>query len=199
MSENKYQNGKIYRITDVGYNMCYIGSTIERLSQRMSKHRDSYKLYLDNGFGKTTVFNLFDQYGLKNCKIELIESYPCSSRDELNAREGQHIRQNDCVNIRLEGRTAKEYAEQRKPKRKEYYNQNKEEFANKSKAYREQNKTKVAEKQKQYYENNKEQLNEIIECACGGCYSKVHKSRHDKTLKHQKHLARQLGHEINPI
>ena len=39
MDTNRYQNGKIYKITDVGYNNCYIGSTTESLSQRMARHR----------------------------------------------------------------------------------------------------------------------------------------------------------------
>ena len=43
---NKYQNGKIYKIVDVGYNKCYIGSTCEALSQRMARHRSNYKRYL---------------------------------------------------------------------------------------------------------------------------------------------------------
>ena len=36
---NKYQNGKIYKITDIAYNKCYIGSTTEGLSLRMARHR----------------------------------------------------------------------------------------------------------------------------------------------------------------
>ena len=40
---NKYHNGKIYKVVDVGYNKCYIGSTTESLSQRMARHRSAYK------------------------------------------------------------------------------------------------------------------------------------------------------------
>ena len=40
---NRYENGKIYKITDVGYNKCYIGSTCESLSKRMERHRKQYK------------------------------------------------------------------------------------------------------------------------------------------------------------
>ena len=39
MENNRYQNGKIYKFVDNGYNKCYIGSTIEALSVRMAKHR----------------------------------------------------------------------------------------------------------------------------------------------------------------
>ena len=36
---NKYANGKIYKIVDNAYTGCYIGSTIQPLSSRMSTHR----------------------------------------------------------------------------------------------------------------------------------------------------------------
>jgi hypothetical protein len=42
---NRYENGKIYKIVDVGYNKCYIGSTCESLSKRMERHRKQYKEY----------------------------------------------------------------------------------------------------------------------------------------------------------
>ena len=35
---SKYQNGKIFKIVDVGYSRCYIGSPCEELSQRMARH-----------------------------------------------------------------------------------------------------------------------------------------------------------------
>ena len=39
--ENKYQRGKIYKIVDIGCTKCYIGSTIETLSNRMSGLRSA--------------------------------------------------------------------------------------------------------------------------------------------------------------
>jgi hypothetical protein len=106
-SQNKYQNGKIYKIVDHGYNKCYIGSTYNTLSKRMSKHRESYQRFLDGKCYKTSSYNLFDEFGLDNCKIELIESYPCNNREELNAREGYLIIQTLCVNKVVVGRTKK--------------------------------------------------------------------------------------------
>ena len=52
---NKYHNGKIYQITDIGYNKCYIGSTTEGLSLRMTRHRSCYKGFL-NGSNKFMFF-----------------------------------------------------------------------------------------------------------------------------------------------
>ena len=45
-NQNKYQNGKIYKIIDIGYNKCYIGSTCEELSMRMARHRSNFKRFL---------------------------------------------------------------------------------------------------------------------------------------------------------
>ena len=36
---NKYKNGKIYKIVDLAYTETYIGSTTVGLSSRMAQHR----------------------------------------------------------------------------------------------------------------------------------------------------------------
>ena len=53
---NRYENGKIYKIVDVGYNKMYIGSTCESLSKRMERHRASYKHYLKGKYNKARSF-----------------------------------------------------------------------------------------------------------------------------------------------
>ena len=60
---NKFQNAKIYKITDNGYNKCYIGSTCEELSQRMARHRIRYKSFLSGSSkGYIRSFDLFNDY-----------------------------------------------------------------------------------------------------------------------------------------
>ena len=39
---NRYENGKIYKLTDIGYNKAYVGSTCESLSKRIERHRAKY-------------------------------------------------------------------------------------------------------------------------------------------------------------
>jgi hypothetical protein len=41
--KNKYENGKIYKITDNAYTEQYIGSTVQPLSSRIASHRKKYK------------------------------------------------------------------------------------------------------------------------------------------------------------
>ena len=99
--DNKYQKGTIYKITDIGYNKCYIGSTCEKLCHRMARHRLSYKTFLNNNRKFMSSYELFKEYGIENCKIELIEYFPCDSLAELRKQEGEHIKNNECVNKRV--------------------------------------------------------------------------------------------------
>ena len=115
--ENKYQRGKIYKIVDVGYNKCYIGSTTEKLlSNRMSKHRNHYRNFKQDTANQLyyIVFELFDEFDLTNCKIELIENYPCNSKEELLSREGFYILNTECINKRVAGRTKQQYNYQKR-------------------------------------------------------------------------------------
>ena len=63
-----YQNGKIYKIEDVGGNMCYIGSaTKDFLRKLMVQHKCMYKKWqLDNTVSKYSVFNFFEAMGNEN-------------------------------------------------------------------------------------------------------------------------------------
>lgn len=97
MENNKYQNGKIYRITDIGYNKFYHGSTIDRLCNRMAKHRNLYKRCKEGKSHLYTHYSIFDEYGIDNCKIELLERFPCGGKEDLLKREGWYIENNDCI------------------------------------------------------------------------------------------------------
>ena len=162
-NQNKYQNGKIYQITDIGYNKCYIGSTTEELSQRMARHRTDYKRFL-NGSKKGHVrsYDLFNEYGIENCKIELLEYYKCDTLQELKRKEGEHIKSIDCVNRFVAGRTQQERYEDNKDKIKEYREQNKDKITEQKQLYRELNKDKIKEQRREYYQDNKEKVKERV-------------------------------------
>ena len=165
---NRYQNGQIYKIVDVGYNKCYIGSTTETLSQRMARHRGDYQSYLNNTHPNKSYTNsvkLFDEYGVENCKIEWVEDYPCFSRKELEAREGYHIlRDKSCLNRVVVGRTRKEHydthREHHLQQKKQHRLDNIEQYKEKDKKYHEENKEKRNEYSKKYYNENKEMFYE---------------------------------------
>jgi hypothetical protein len=155
-----YKNAKIYKITDIAYTKMYIGSTCQPLSKRFTNHKANYKAWKDGKRGKMTSFDLFDEFGIENCKIELIESFACNCKDELQKKEGDHIKNNDCVNKIIAGRTPKEYREANKEKISEYQKQYKEANKDKILEYREANKEKISEYKKQYIEANKDKISE---------------------------------------
>jgi hypothetical protein len=179
-----YENGKIYKIESHLGDKIYIGSTTKQyLSQRLEKHRYEYKFRNDRR-SQYTSFKLFDDYGAENCQIVLLETYPCSSRDELTAKEAQYIKSMTCVNIVVPGRTKSEYYACHKENRAKYVEQNKEKIREYHAKYIEQNKEKVKEQQKEYYRNNKERLSQPFNCECGCVINKDKKPRHQRTKKH---------------
>jgi hypothetical protein len=97
---------RFIKYVDIGYNKTYYGSTIQSLAMRIGNHRRNYYWHKNSNKGSnTSCYSIFDEYGIENCKIELVELYPCNSKEELEAREGYYIRNNDCVNKQIMGRT----------------------------------------------------------------------------------------------
>jgi hypothetical protein len=88
-----YSKGKIYKLWSPQGGEKYIGSTTETLARRKQTHK---RLNCSSKI-------LFEKYD--DVRIELIEEYPCKNKMELNRREGEHIRNNDCVNKSIAGRT----------------------------------------------------------------------------------------------
>ncbi len=107
---NKYQNGKIYTVRSHNHDKYYIGSTCIRLSQRLYTHEKTRRDFMRTGDkSHLTSCNVILEKG--NYYIELLENYPCNSKDELHKREGELIRlhKNDLVNINIPKRTMKEW------------------------------------------------------------------------------------------
>ena len=164
-----YKKGKRYIIVDVGYNEQYFGSTTVELSTRMARHRSKYKRYEKGDAYYCTSFLLFEKYCLDNCKIELVELYRCDSKDELRKREGYWIRQEDCVNKRIAGRTLQEHLKEYRPK---YYKENKDMICEKVRKFKEQNKDKL-----------KEYNDEQLKCSiCAKLINRRNMLRHQKTI-----------------
>jgi hypothetical protein len=119
-----YNNGKIYKIEPICEHEegeIYIGSTTkDKLCQRMTKHRNDYNCWKNGKYHKFTSFDLFDKYGIENCKIYLIENVNANTKDELLSREGYYIRTMKCINKYIAGRTMKEYHEDNKDKIKQH-------------------------------------------------------------------------------
>lgn len=149
-----YDNGKIYKIEGAG--KVYIGSTTKKyLSQRWGNHKYGYIKKVN----KTTAWTLFDEIGIDNCSISLIELYPCNTIDELRARERYYIENTpNCINRCTPGKTheewQKEHSIENNDNAKKWYVENKEKRSSWAKS--------------------------IIECECGISFTKSNKARHLK-------------------
>lgn len=115
----------VYMICDTNETERYIGSTKETLARRMGGHRYNYRKWKDGKQTMVSVFELFDKYGLENCKIVLLEEVNTDSRQVLLAREHHYITSLECVNkkgaIHDKKAYAKNYRESNKDKLRSYF------------------------------------------------------------------------------
>lgn len=157
-----YKNGKIYRLVGEG-GIQYVGSTTQPLAKRKSLHKSGWKQ------GKTCRSVILFEKG-EVC-IVLLENYPCETKEQLLARERYWIEtiEGGCVNKITPGLTE----EEKKNKKKEYYESNKDHLKEYKheyyKANEEQEKTRsrewykknvhhAKERSHNYYEANKDQI-----------------------------------------
>lgn len=179
----------------------YVGSTTKQyLSQRIVKHRNSYKHWKENPekYSFVSSYILFEKYGIENCYIELLDLCPCSCSEELRKKEREWFDKLNCVNIVRPFITKEEnYYETHKKEitetRKIHYDEHKEEILLKNKEYRDKHKEEIIIKDRIKYHKNKIEYNEkrkeTYECPCGSICRKCDKNRHERTNKHQKYLA----------
>ena len=79
-----FKNAKIFKIyQDLSYtrDIVYIGSTCDTLSKCMSNFRIKSKSRVNWAYDK---FYMMIHQSYINCKIELIEDFPCNDQEELN-------------------------------------------------------------------------------------------------------------------
>ena len=162
-----YQKSKIYCIRSPSTDMLYIGSTCEKLCERMRGHRARYKSWKD---GKKHYCYSYKILEFGDAYIELIEDFPCDNVEQKRAREQFYIRKNI----------------------KDGYHCGQQIAGRSGKQYREENKEKIKEQKKIYYEKNKEKIklrqSKKYDCDCGGKYMHCSKQRHFKSKKHKQYL-----------
>ena len=204
-----YSKGKIYKILNSIDDEIYVGSTIEALSRRMTRHRS---LANTNPYNK--LYKHMIDIGIDKFYIELVENYPCNDVYELIAREGYYIRENGTLNKNVAGRTRKEYMEDNydhlkevskiwhennkehmKERNKSYYENHKEHIKQATHKYNEEHKEWKLEYDRLYRLANKETIKEAKQirmvCECGCDILKAVKARHYRTKRHQQFMEQQ--------
>lgn len=99
MVYNTYETGLIYGFRCKKTGKLYIGSTIQPLKLRHSKHITDYRGW--SGYKNNKPRNYRTSFEIiKNNDYEVfeIEKYSCENRKELEQRETLYILNNKCVN-----------------------------------------------------------------------------------------------------
>ena len=139
-----YSKGKIYKIFNTIDDDIYVGSTVETLQKRFTRHRCCSTKQRTQHF---RIYQKMNDIGFDNFCIQLLEEYPCRDKTELNAREGHWIRQIGTLNTKIQGRTRQEWKDSIKDITKEkahtYYTTNKEKMNKASKINYENNKSTI--------------------------------------------------------
>jgi hypothetical protein len=116
-TENKYANGKIYKITSKQTDKVYIGSTTRKLYIRFNEHKKDFRKWKNNTYNYVSSYEILKYY---DAQIELIEDYNCASKEELHKREGYVILNTaNCINKAIMGRTKAEISKATRLKNRE--------------------------------------------------------------------------------
>ena len=168
MEDNKYQQGKIYKIECNITGEVYYGSTKKTLEKRLQKHLEKTNTCISK-----QILNRGDY------EMILIKDYPCNSKKELEEEEAKYIRNNICINVVIPNRTFKEL-----------YEDNKKEINEKKKQDRKNNPEKYRQQDKNKYQKHKEKIRkkqkEKITCECGAIVRRNGLAIHKKSMKHIK-------------
>ena len=106
-----------YKITSINTDKCYVGSTGHPIHERLIRHELDYVNY-NNGYGNRTTSHEILIHN--NYSIHLIETALCLNKEDRNTIEQKHILNTpNHVNIKLPGRTQKQYYQDTKENRNE--------------------------------------------------------------------------------
>ena len=129
----------------------------------MSGHRKKYRSYQT---GNKHYYSSFGILAYGDAKIVLVESFPCSSKYELEKRERYWIEQTKCVNKYIPTRSKKE----------RYQDNN---YRERDRQYEQANQEKIRARKKQYYKDNKEKI---------GQYSQTNRE-HRRMIQRERYQA----------
>lgn len=203
-----YKNGKIYYIINIINNKKYVGSTVKKLEDRLSTHKNHSR---DTEiYPNSKLYVAMREFGEDNFEIYPIEPYPCACKEELWEREKYWIKEwrtNEDefgYNMYLPIQTKEELTEYMKKYNHNYRINNREILNEKAKECynnNEEKRKKESKRRKKYYNENHEKELErgrkknkkyqemIVKCKeCGIITNKRYLWSHLKTEKHLKRI-----------
>jgi len=208
-----YSNTIIYKLVcnDLDIKDCYVGHTTNFI-KRKQHHKESCINPNNKGYHLKVYQMMRENGGWINWSMIEIEKFPCNDHNEATKQERYWYEVlNANMNHLNPNRTKKEYRDSHKEEiakqGKEYRDSHKEKIFMQRKQFRDNHKDELKEKKHEFYEQHKEQIllhqkeykekhKEEIKlkraviyiCICGISYTNNHKSRHEKSKKHQEFI-----------
>ena len=188
----------IYRIrveTADGEILSYYGRSKD-IEKRKKRHKERHRAWVEAGRprvcdvkGNTSSVFVLEHEGW--C-MDVVETQECT-KEESYKIEGKWIRENDCVNMRIAGRTKAEWTEENKEHvaevKHEWYEKNKNRILKEGKERYEENKEQINARNRNYYEKNKEQM--LLQ------NKKRYEENKDEILKKQREYHQKNKKKIN--
>jgi hypothetical protein len=159
--EMDYNKTIMYKIVcnDLQIKNCYVGHTTN-FKQRKALHKSDCNNPISKGYNNEKYKFIRENGDWNNWSMIQIEVYKCDNKREAEERERYWIETLEAnLNCRIPFKTKEEKKEHISAYCKEYYDENK----NHKKQYYEENKEQKLEYHKEYYKKNKEQRNQYYE------------------------------------
>lgn len=160
-----YSKAKVYKLVhadvsvDDEFQDVYVGSTIRPLNTRLCGHRADYRRAKTGNTRK--LYQWFDDVGVENVTIVLLENTPCASYEEQRMHERRWC---DTLKPSLNCKNPYTSLEERRMLKRGYdkidYQRHREARIEKARKYAEENKELIAEQRKDYRDRNVEVLAE---------------------------------------
>ena len=114
--------GRVYKIISTQGNEVYVGSTFNTTRNRFSQHKGDYTKWKNNRHDKSKSFDIFEKYGVENCRMILIKEYDVVDREHLEIYETLWIYKLKSINNHIPFGIKKLWS-------KQYYKDNKDQIS----------------------------------------------------------------------
>jgi len=194
--------GRVYKIIVNCSNDIYIGSTLQECRARWQEHKDLYNTYKRNKARKVVVYDLFEKYGVENCKTILIKEYEVVDKNHLHAYETLWINKLKPINkqspFRINYIYRKNIYHQNIEKNRDYSRKYYQNQVDKNQNFNQERYQKLIHDNPNYYkelyqkrlEKDPNFYKKKIICECGLEIVKNGIYRHKKTKIHQTRLTK---------
>jgi predicted GIY-YIG superfamily endonuclease len=178
MAAKNFPNAVVYVLQCID-NYYYIGSTINNPRYRLNNHKSDSITYPDR-----CVYKHINAIGWENVKLQVVEAFPCDTKEELRKKEDELIKDSLQDEYCLNHIRVVVSKEERRENVNNYYLTHREQIIEQHRTYLEANKEKVDAYHANYRKENAEERRE---------YSRQYAAEHPEQVK----AARKAHYEEN--